>query len=200
MSEALQTEKGMPEWGPEYLIALDKAEGYLAKAAKMIGKSYSTTYKARLASNDFFNAVEKMKAEWDSRHLAELEEISMTQAKKPGNVTERIFNMKSLAPHKYRDKHIETKVGKITIVYGFQIGLGDGPDRVTISPTGEQIDGQYEVSNNNKISSEKEIPLPRPTLLPDTDIDIDLYARPTVDRGNSRGSITGRGRVFINLK
>ena len=98
----------------------------------------------------------------------------MTQAKKPGNVTERIFNMKSLAPHKYRDKHIETKVGKITIVYGFQIGPGDGPDRVTISPTGEQIDGKYEVSKSGEVSSEKAIKLPPPPLLPDTEIDIDL--------------------------
>jgi len=107
-----------------------------------------------------------MKAEWDSRHLAELEEISMTQAKKPGNITERIFNMKALAPHKYRDKHSETKVGKITVRYGFTVG----PDK----PTGEQIDGQYEVSKSGEVSSEKAIPLPPPSLLPDTEIDIDL--------------------------
>ena len=73
MSETLPAKKGMPDWGPEYLIALDKAEGHLAKAAKMIGKSYSTTYKARMAESGlFFNAVAKITAEWDSRHLAEL--------------------------------------------------------------------------------------------------------------------------------
>ena len=168
-------EKGMPVWATEYLIALDKAEGYLAKAAKMIGKSYSTTYKARLANADFFNVVEKMKAEWDSRHLAELEEISMTQAKKPGNVTERIFNMKALNPAKYRDKTMHSNTGgKITIVYGFEIGGGGGPERVTVSPTGEQIDGQYEVSKSGEVSSEKAFPLPPPLLLPDTEIEIDL--------------------------
>ena len=111
----------MPEWAPDYLEALNQAKGVLTKAAELIGKDYSTTYKAGLNYPYFAKAVDVLKAEWDSRHLAELEDISMQQAKKPGNVTERLFTMKALAPEKYRDLRTVPGPGNIKIVLGYQI-------------------------------------------------------------------------------
>ncbi len=90
--------KGMPEWATDYLEALNKTEGVLTKAAELIGKDYSTTYKARLNFPDFAKAVDEIKAEWDSKHLALLDEVSLTQAMKPGCVTARIFRMKAYDP------------------------------------------------------------------------------------------------------
>ena len=103
-SQPLLPKKGMPKWGSDYLDALHRAEGVLTAAAGLIGKDYSTTYKARLAYPDFAKAVDEITGECDSRHLSELEHISMTQAMKPGNVTERIFQLNALKPEKYRPR------------------------------------------------------------------------------------------------
>lgn len=172
MSETLPAKNGMPEWGPEYLIALDKAEGHLLKASKMIGKSYSTTYKARMAESGlFFNAVAKITDQWDSRHLAELEEVSMTQAKKPGNITERLFNMKALNPGKYREKATPMSP-VINITVGYQMG----PDQPRF---GRVVDPDNEHDFSQQVDYEviEETPVAR--VIPDNvlsagDIDIDL--------------------------
>ena len=170
--------KGMPEWGPEYLIALDKAEGHLAKASKMIGKTYAVTYKARMAESGlFFNAVAKITDQWDSRHLAELEEVSMTQAKKPGNITERLFNMKALNPGKYREK--ATPISPvINITVGYQ--MGPDPPRFghVVDPENEH-DLSQPVQVGYEVIEETDPPVAPTRDTPDNvlsegDIDIDL--------------------------
>lgn len=122
-----QQKKVMPNWGLDYLAALNRAEGGLTIAAELIGKDYSTTFKARRNYPELGKAVDEIKREWDSHNLAELEEISLEQAKKPGNVIERIFRMKAYDPGKYREKAIAGP-GNINIVFGFHIG--DGKDKV----------------------------------------------------------------------
>ena len=160
-------EKAMPDWAPEYLSAVDKARGTLTRAAKMIGKSYSTTYKARRKYPEFERAIENLKAEWDSRNLEDLEELLVERALKPGNVTERIFLTKALAPHKYRDKHVEKKVGNITIVYGFRVGGArkqDGLDPAMSVQRNPDDEKQSQVHIRHLVND----------VLSDEEIDIDL--------------------------
>ena len=109
----------MPKWAPAYLKALPKVEGVLTAAAKLVNLTYSAVYKARRAYPDFDKVVTEIKAEWDSKHLDELEEISIVQAKKPGCMTERFFNMKALNPSKYREKQQALQVAPVNILIGF---------------------------------------------------------------------------------
>ncbi len=115
-----QPKKGMLEWAPDYLEALKKAKGVLYAAAKLVNLSYSAVYKSRLAYPDFDKAVAEINAGQDSFDLAMLEEISLTQAMKPGNVTERIFRMKTYDP-KYRDLRTVPGLGNIKITLGYHI-------------------------------------------------------------------------------
>lgn len=115
-----QPKKGMPRWAPDYLKALEQTQGALTAAAKLVSLTYSAVYKARRAYPDFDKAVAEIKAEWDSKHLDELEEISIIQAKKPGCMTERFFNMKALNPSRYRDtRQLALQSGPINIILGF---------------------------------------------------------------------------------
>ncbi len=132
-----QQKQGMPDWGAEYLKALQKAEGALVKAARMIGINYPTTYKGRLRYPDLDKAVIEIKAEWDSKHLAMLEEVSLTQALKPGCFPERAFRMKA-HDDRYKDKHISGP-GSINIILGFSIGGNGRPKTLEISPAGREI-------------------------------------------------------------
>ncbi|MFC1542927.1 hypothetical protein ACFL4K_00110 [Candidatus Neomarinimicrobiota bacterium] len=113
-----QPTKGMPKWAKKYLNALERTEGALVRASELSGLSYSTTYKARIAYPDFGQAVSEIKREWDSRHLAMLEDVSLAQALKPGCTTERIFRMKAF-DHKYRDKQPAVQVAPISILVNF---------------------------------------------------------------------------------
>ena len=157
MTSALQTassnlpqrKKGMPEWGPQYLEALEQAHGAKMKAAKLIGLSYSAVHKAGLSHPDLADAIRRARARWDDQHLAELEDISMTAAIKKGNVTERIFNLKQLDPSRYRD-HAQPTPPTINIVMGFTIppdtsSTDDELDDLELPDTARVIDVGEEV-------------------------------------------------------
>lgn len=108
----------MPDWGGDYLEALDKAQGSHSKAARILGKSYDQIYRARQKCERLAREIEEIKERWRSFHLAELEDVSMAQAMKPGCTTERIFRMKQLDPS-YRDRQQGLQIGGITVNWGF---------------------------------------------------------------------------------
>ena len=160
-----QPKKGMPDWAPDYLEALNQAEGVKTKVAELINLSYSTVYKATLSYPDFARAVDEIKAERDSQNLAELEEISMIQAKKPSNVTERLFNMKALTHEKYRDLRTVPGPGNINIVLGYHIP--DTP-RTNIPVDAKIIDADVEKEGPKTFSRGKM------SILTDDEVDIDV--------------------------
>lgn len=156
MTEAIQPtgsnlperKKGMPPWAGDYLEALERAQGTKTAAAKLIGKDYSTVYKSMQVYLDFARAVEKLKAYWDSKNLDELESISIAQAKKPGCITERFFNMKAIAPDRYRDRSIGAQVGVISITLG--VHVPPPPDfSQAVPPQTQEIPAQVTVVSTN---------------------------------------------------
>ena len=164
-----QPKKRMPEWGSDYLAALYETKGELIRAAKIVGKDYSTTYKARLNYPDLAQKVDEIKRECDSHNLAALEEVSMIQAMKPGNMTERFFNMKAL-DSKYRDHAIPTPP-TINIVVGFTIGK-DTPSFAGPTQVNDRIPEDYEVLEETKsVVRHKHL---ADNVLLDEDIDIDI--------------------------
>ncbi len=113
----------MPDWGAAYLNALDQNEGFHGKSVEVLGLSWNQVYYARTKCDEFSKAVEEVRDRWRSNHLDKLENISMTQAMKPGCVTERLFRMKQLDPT-YRDKQGGTGPGGIRIILGFDMDAG----------------------------------------------------------------------------
>ena len=99
----------------------------------------------------------------------------MTQAKKPGNITERLFNMKALNPGKYREK-----ATPISPVINITVGYQMGPDPPRF---GRVVDPDNDLSQpvqvGYEVIEETELPV-RPAreipkdVLSEGDIDIDL--------------------------
>lgn len=171
-SDIYQPKKRMPNWGPEYLEALHKCAGAKIKAAKLIGLSYSAVYKATLSYPELGDAIDKARAEWDSKNLAALEEVSMRQAMKPGGTIERIFNLKSLNPSNYRD-HAQPTTPTINIVMGFTIpdgrsSIGNEPNDYELPATARVIDAE-DVKPTRSIRRR-----PSDDILGDDDVDIEL--------------------------
>ena len=109
--------KGMPLWGPDFIAAMVQAEGYKIKAAGLIGMSYKGVYDALIRYPELSQAVDRIRAYYDSQHLAELEDLSITQALKPGCTIERLFQLKAHDPQRYREK---SQPGMVN----FQINFG----------------------------------------------------------------------------
>ena len=159
MTEAIQPtgsnlperKKGLPPWGGDYLVALERAQGTKTKAAEIIGKDYSTVYKSMQTYLDFARAVDNLKAYWDSKNLDELESISMIQAKKPGCVTERFFNMKAIAPDRYRDRSVGGQVTAISIVLGVAVPKAPDFSQAVLPPT-QEIPAEVTVVSTNSRS------------------------------------------------
>ena len=156
-----QQKKVMPNWGLDYLAALNRAEGGLTLAAELIGKDYSTTFKGRLNYPELGEAVDELKREWDSHNLEILESISIQQAMKPGNMTERFFNMKAL-DSKYRDHAIPTPP-TINIVVGFTIGKDTPSFAGPVTEIPAQVVGTKKLSKRGRKASD---------VLTDEDLDV----------------------------
>ena len=168
--------KSLPIWGLEYLEALEKTGGAKKKAAELIGLSYSAVHKAGLSHPDLDDAIRRIRARWDDQHLAELEGLSMSQALKPGNITERIFNMKALDPSRYRD-HAQPTTPTINIVMGFTIPnvpegqvMEDEPDDLESPTYAMLIDADVEESKPTRMMRRR----PPDDILEDGDVDIQL--------------------------
>lgn len=139
----------MPPWAGDYLEALERAQGTKTAAAKLIGKDYTTIYRSMQVYQDFARAVEKLKAYWDSKNLDELEEISIAQAKKPGCTTERFFNMKAIAPDRYRDRSTGMQGGAINITLGVAVPMEPDFSQVVLPPNQEIPAAEAEVLPTN---------------------------------------------------
>ena len=147
-SSMRERKTGMTAWAEGELAALERAQGTKTAAAGLIGKDYSTVYKSMQVYQDFERAVDKLKAYWDSKNLDELESISMIQAKKPGCITERFFNMKAIAPDRYRDRSVGGHVTAISIVLG--VAVPRAPDfSQPVPPPTQEIQAQVTVVSPN---------------------------------------------------
>ena len=149
-----QVKKGMPPWAGDYLEALERTQGTKTAAAELIGKDYSTVYKSMQVYSDFAKAVAKLKAYWDSKNLDELEAISIVQAKKPGCTTERFFNMKALAPDRYRDRSVGGQLTAINITLGVVVPMAPDFSKLALDQSREIPANAAEVMPANGKSGE----------------------------------------------
>jgi len=88
----------------QYLQYLGDVGGYITLAAKKMGFNHVSVNYAMKNDALFEQAVRAIKDYHQEERLDALEELSINQAKKPGCTTERIFQLKALNPHKYRDR------------------------------------------------------------------------------------------------
>ena len=136
-------------------------------AAKLVSLTYSAVYKARRVYPELDKAIDEIKAEQDSPAHAKLEDISLTQAVKPGNVTERIFRMKAYDP-KYRDLRIIPGPSNISIIFGLRIPESPGrniPLNVKVTDAGvEEGEGPKTIGKGNGKMS----------ILSDDEVEIDV--------------------------
>lgn len=110
--------KGLPPWGSDYLVAMVTAEGYKIKAAGLIGMSYKGVYDALVRYPELSRAVDEIRVYYDSQHLAQLEDLSIRQALKPGCTIERLFLLKAHDPARYREKS-QAQAINFQINFGF---------------------------------------------------------------------------------
>ena len=98
----------------------------------------------------------------------------MSQALKPGNITERIFNLKALDPSKYRD-HATPTTPVINIVMGFSIPdvpegqvMDDEPDELELPTYAIVVDAEEGKPTRSRRRR------PPDNILGDDDVDIEL--------------------------
>jgi len=107
MRECDNKDKGRKLFGDkkeQYLQYLGDCGGYITLAAKNMGFNYISVNRAMKGDALFEQAVRAIKDYKMEERLDTLEELSINQAKKAGCTTERIFQLKALNPHKYRDR------------------------------------------------------------------------------------------------
>jgi hypothetical protein len=88
----------------KFLTYLVANNGFITPAAKEMGYFPASVRFAMKADPAFQQAVKAIQDGFMTERLDELEKLSYTQAAKPGNVTERIFQLKAHDPAKYRDR------------------------------------------------------------------------------------------------
>ena len=88
----------------KFLTYLVANNGFITPAAKEMGYFPASVRFAMKADPAFQQAVKAIQDGFMTERLDELEKLSYTQAGKPGNVTERIFQLKAHNPGKYRDR------------------------------------------------------------------------------------------------
>ena len=85
----------------KYLVANN---GFITPAAKEMGYFPASVRFAMKCDPAFMQAIQTIQDGFMTERLDALEKLSYTQANKPGNVTERIFQLKAHNPAKYRDR------------------------------------------------------------------------------------------------
>lgn len=88
----------------KFLTYLVANNGFITPAAKEMGYFPASVRFAMKGDPAFQQAVKAIQDGFMTERLDELEKLSYTQAGKPGNVTERIFQLKAHNPGKYRDR------------------------------------------------------------------------------------------------
>tara|TARA_R110002072_G_scaffold302358_1_gene484902 strand:- start:422 stop:913 length:492 start_codon:yes stop_codon:yes gene_type:complete len=84
-----------------YLVAHN---GFISHAAKEMGFFPASVRFAMKGDPAFAQAVQSIREGFVAERLDGLEKTSFEQAAKPGNITERIFQLKAHDPAKYRDR------------------------------------------------------------------------------------------------
>ena len=80
--------------------------GFPSIAANKMGfYYYGSVQYAMKKDPQFAQAVDVLRKSFNQERLDGLEKLSYEQAAEPKNTTERIFQLKSLDPHKYRDRN-----------------------------------------------------------------------------------------------
>lgn len=88
----------------EFIKLLVEHNGFITSAAKELGYFPASVRFAMKGDPAFSQAVKAIQEGFVTERLDALEKLSYTQALKPGNVTERIFQLKAHDPGKYRDR------------------------------------------------------------------------------------------------
>ena len=88
----------------EFLSYLVANNGFISHAAKEMGFFPALVRFAMKGDPAFAQAVQSIREGFVAERLDGLEKTSFEQAAKPGNVTERIFQLKAHDPTKYRDR------------------------------------------------------------------------------------------------
>lgn len=117
-------DKLAPPWANNFLDKLLDNGGFISKAATAADMVRSTVWAAQQRLPAFAEQVEKIKEYWRDIHLDELEALSITQALKPGNITERILQLKQHSP-RYRDRGKNEEPTKIHVTVGINIPKPD---------------------------------------------------------------------------
>ncbi len=87
-----------------FLKTMVDCHGFPSIAANKMGYYYGSVQYAMKKDPQFAQAVDVLRKSFNQERLDGLEKLSYEQAAEPKNTTERIFQLKSLDPHKYRDR------------------------------------------------------------------------------------------------
>lgn len=99
----LKTKK-FPTKKKQFLHQLVACDGFISVAAREMGYYHNSVRFAMIQDPAFSQAVKAIQKGFLAERLDSLEKLSFTQALKPGNTTERIFQLKAHAPDKYRER------------------------------------------------------------------------------------------------
>lgn len=88
----------------QFLHQLVACDGFITVAAKEMGYFHGSVRFAMTSDPAFSQAVKAIQKGFLTERLDALEKLSYTQALKPGNTTERIFQLKAHDPDKYRER------------------------------------------------------------------------------------------------
>ena len=88
----------------KFLSYLVSHNGFISHAAKEMGFFPASVRFAMKGDPAFAQAVQSIREGFVAERLDGLEKTSFEQAAKPGNITERIFQLKAHDPAKYRDR------------------------------------------------------------------------------------------------
>jgi hypothetical protein len=83
-----------------------------------MGFYYGSVQYAMKNDPQFAQAVDVLRKSFNQERLDGLEKLSYEQASESKNTTERIFQLKSLDPHKYRDRMHNTNTQVNVMVAG----------------------------------------------------------------------------------
>ena len=113
-----------PQWANAFLEQLVDNNGFITRSAEATGVARSTVWAAGQRFPMFAAQIEQVRDYWRDVHLDQLEALSISQAMKPGNITERILQLKQHSP-RYRDRGKNEEPTKINVTVGINIPKAD---------------------------------------------------------------------------
>tara|TARA_R100000700_G_scaffold21117_1_gene27865 strand:+ start:73 stop:696 length:624 start_codon:yes stop_codon:yes gene_type:complete len=101
-----------------FLKTMVECHGFPSIAANKMGFYYGSVQYAMKNDPQFAQAVDVLRKSFNQERLDGLEKLSYEQASEAKNTAERIFQLKSLDPHKYRDRMHNTNTQVNVMVAG----------------------------------------------------------------------------------